>query len=501
MRRWGCVGLLLGVLLGCGTGLSSAVTIPAASCSDAHVQAAINSSTSATDIVTVPAGNCTWNTTVVVDGKGLTVRGAGIGQTTITDNGDQNAALMGVNLSAANFLRVTGLTFIQSKAHSTSGIVSFMGAQGAVAFRFDHSRILITFGPARGVYAIMVYGLIDNNVLDVTAPSGSVQMLTVDGAHAGADAGFTPWNQPLALGTAQAVYVEDNVITFGSEDEDFFDAYTGARIVFRHNTVTNAAMGFHGTDSGSLRSLFSVEQYSNSFVNNGTQVRSAIRLRGGTGVMWNNTFGGSKGYGPFIPMIYRATVGDTTFTWGYCDGTQWDLGSVTPSEGGSRQVQAANTGVRWLSTAPDTLCASGGTCTRYFDGPDAKGYPCRDQPGRTHNQALAPLYAWDNGTIAIVPFDGNTTYPPNNVGTPLSYWLAENRDYYNYQTSFTGTVGTGQGPLSARPATCTPLVAYWATDMRILYQCATPNTWQPYYQPYAYPHPLTGTGQAVPLVR
>jgi hypothetical protein len=480
----------------CCVSLGQAATIPAASCSATDVQAAINSSASGSDIVTVPAGTCTWSVTVVINNKGLTLRGAGIGQTTIVNQGDQQMALAVQNISASTFVRVTGFTWQQGTI--TSGgqpQVLFSGAQGSQAFRFDHNRILLTTGPSvRGVYAVGVFGLIDHNTFNVTASTGSFQSISVDGSNQNSDGGFTPWTQPLTLGTNQAVFVEDNVITYGSQDEDSMDSYSGARIVFRYNTVTNASIGFHGTDTGFLRSIVSAEEYHNTFTNNGVSDLHGIRLRGGTGVVWNNTFGGTKGYLVMDLMSYRSTVGDQTFSWGYCDGTQWDLGSTNPSSGGSRTVQAANTGVRFLSTAPDTLCASGGTCTRYFDGAGAKGYPCRDQVGRGPGQGLAPVYAWNNGTVHMVPFDGGGPRPPNNVGEPLSTWIADNRDYYNYQPVFTGATGTGQGLLSARPATCTPQVAYWATDTQTLYQCNAPNTWTVYYQPYTYPHPLQAMG-------
>src|SRR5262249_35048727 len=65
------------------------------------------------------------------------------------------------------------------------------------------------------------------------------------------------------------------------------------------------------------------------------------------------------------------------------------------------------------------------------------------------------------------------------------------------------TTGTAVGLWANRPATCTPGVGYWATDQGgnwdttngtvndgALYVCGAANTFQPYYTPYRYPHPL-----------
>jgi hypothetical protein len=96
--------------------------------------------------------------------------------------------------------------------------------------------------------------------------------------------------------------------------------------------------------------------------------------------------------------------------------------------------------------------------------------------------------------------------------------MKANREWYDpvggVQTTstspFDGTVGTGFGPLSLRPSTCTPGVAYWAYDQGgwnmspltytypqggmsftqgQLYKCTAVNTWTIYYTPYTYPHP------------
>jgi hypothetical protein len=87
--------------------------------------------------------------------------------------------------------------------------------------------------------------------------------------------------------------------------------------------------------------------------------------------------------------------------------------------------------------------------------------------------------------------------------------IAENQQFWNYKTSFNGTVGVGSGLLSARPSTCTTGVGYWATDQGEwnskhsgpdgqLYRCTSPNTWALYYRPLTYPHPLRTNSMVAP---
>ena len=106
------------------------------------------------------------------------------------------------------------------------------------------------------------------------------------------------------------------------------------------------------------------------------------------------------------------------------------------------------------------------------------------------HQALDPVYAFENRT------NGSLTNAISNYVT-----IQENRDYYNQTAAFDGTVGIGVRLLANRPSTCTPGVAYWATDQGEwnsthdgadgqLYVCTAPNTWTLNYTPYIYPHPL-----------
>ena len=77
--------LLLAFLI-CGTVAPNvyAETITARSCSQANVQDALNSANRG-DTVTIPAGDCTWSSTVTFN-KALTIQGAGKANTIIRSN-------------------------------------------------------------------------------------------------------------------------------------------------------------------------------------------------------------------------------------------------------------------------------------------------------------------------------------------------------------------------------------------------------------------------------
>jgi hypothetical protein len=417
-------------------GLASALradasTISAASCSNASVQNAINVAVTG-DTVLVPAGNCTWSSTVSWRGRGITLQGAGIGQTNITDQGAGGAALDIEDTSAAAFVTVFGFTFIKSANHP-NGIIQIAGSQATLGFRFHHNRILQASSGSRGMGITTVYGLIDHVTFDVTASGGSIQSVSIWGSSSGTDGGFTPWSRPLTLGTNKAVYVEDCTFTYSSQDEDSIDAYGGARLVVRRSTFNNITIGFHGTDSGDQRSAFSYEIYDNTFINNSPTTLRAATLRGGTGVIFNNTYGGTHGtwYGVTM-MNYRSCPGLSYGAWGTCDGTDWEIGSTDLSAQASR-ISSTNGGVKFCSVARDTLCTTdatctainGGTCSTFFDGSAANGYACRDQIGRTHDQVLAPLYVWNNGKSAE-PNDSGLT-----CGSGINTYITSGRDYYN----------------------------------------------------------------------
>ena len=465
------------------------VDVWAANTTHEAVQTAIDDATSG-QTVGVPAGSSTWDTTVSVTGKALTIIGAGIGQTVITDNAAGDCFY--VECSATNFVDVSGITFVKQTPHTNgmvyigSAVANHPAAWFEVGFRFHHCRLYDNgVAGGRGIVINGGYGLIDHCTFDVEDTTSSDQMISPNGSYGASDGGFTPWQQDLSLGTNKAVYVEDCTFNYANQNEDAIDAYYGARFVIRHNTFNHVAVGYHGCDSGDARSPVSCELYDNVFHNDGVGKR-ALTIRGGTGVMFNNTYGGNTGWDGFHLFYYRAQYRGSS-SWGDCEGSDWDIGSANFSDQQSRRCWAADTGVRFLAANPDTVSAVG---TRYFDGDGSYGYPARDQPGRGPNgQTLSPLYQWNNGSITFGVHTNEVTDPA--AVAPGSNWMTANRDYYDYTASFDGSVGVGRGLLSARPSSgLTAGVGYFATDTNTLYVATNATTWATYYTPYTYPHPL-----------
>lgn len=427
---------------------AEAATVNAATTSSTDVQSAINSASSG-DTVVVPSGSSTWSTGVTVTGKALTIQGAGIGSTNITDNTSSGAWT--ITCTSTNFVRLTGFTVTASSTHTSNGLYNFQGGAGttaSVAFRLDHCRVLIGSAITRGVITETIYGLIDHCTFDNTAGSGSVQLLSIWGSQDGSDNGFTPWKRALTFGTENAVYIEDCAFTAANQDESIQDAYGGARYVFRYNTVNNGEVGGgHGTDSGERRSTHSFEIYNNTYINNSaTRIRGGT-VRGGTGVFYNNTYGGTGGaWYPITLMYYRACPGLDQSHWGSCDGTIWRLDSAT-----SPNVCSTGGGYAFDATDKETLGAYGGSFTRGFDGTGTGGYPGRDQPGFTTGQVSEPIYMWSNGSMTMDIYDGGTSPSP-----ALSNYILSGREY----------IDNGSTP-------------------------------KPGYTSYTYPHPLQGVASTI----
>ncbi len=457
-----------------------AATINAASCSATNVQAAINSASTG-DTVVVPAGACAWSGTGAVSisgSKNITLQGAGAGQTIITGGSVEIR-----NLSSPwTGSRITGFTFTLNSA-------SFFNIEGAIGYRIDHNTIT---KPSWGLCIQLIGSLVGGQSL---SPSeGLIDHNTLTDCRIVSYGEYTDtggnrrWSEPLNLGTSHANYIEDNIASQTSSSiNNFVDDNVGGRYVARFNTMQNTYFEAHSMQGENARAQRLVEIYNNTLNMNLTGYIRTMLLRGGTGMVFFNTFNGDW-HTPFIDMdnvrTCHANHGGDFPSYGFCLGS----GTVDENQAGK------------------------------------SGYVCRDQPGASTDASLwdgkppapaqqkAPWYMFKNlNNGKEIRFELNTGACENNSQTSaLAAQIVENRDVYQYDSTFDGTTGTGIGVLANRPATCKTGVGYWATDQGNwnttlpantsgqLYRCTATDTWTLYYTPYTYPHPLQGSGGGAP---
>jgi len=447
---------------------AKAATINAADCSSSSVTTAINKAANG-DTVVVPAGTCTWSSNISISTKAITVLGAGVGNTVINS---------GAFTLADSGSRISGFTF---NIGTSSGFLITGASRG---FRIDHNTI------TRSSYDVwfMAYGqfgtnrpkgLIDNN--NIT--KGRILFYGEDTSTGGRYA----WASPLGMGTDDAIYVEDNTITYpdgsGGNYLNSSDCNMGGKLVIRFNNIIGGRFESHSLQGDNQRGCMLFEYYNNTLTNPTIPNYRPFFIRGGTGVIFHNTTDGKFVTNNIDIDNVRSSEASmySGMSWGKCDGTS------------------------------------------SIDGSEGAGYLCRDQIGTGSDaslwnysntapaQAKVPAYFWKNTrtdtgaelNVYLQCSDGIAADCANQ-----SKQIVLNRDYFTYAASFDGTSGVGEGTLANRPATCTKGVGYWANDQGNwnsknssndgqLYQCTATNTWSLYYTPYSYPHLLQAGGGTV----
>ena len=466
--------LILGVVLlwpssseAACTGSSPTWTAASASRTDvSDCVAAVSSG----DRINVPPGSATWDSAVDISGKDLTIIGAGSGSNT-----DINTV---ITMTSGNCFTIgkggTSSSSRISRFRFVNCMIGLDGLNPGKPFHIDHnyfqSSVQRTMRVSGYNYPLPPRGLFDHNVHELTrfVIYGTMFMLNE------ANWQHLIWATDPDFGGPQAVYIEDCIITNGPPGT--IDSNYGGRYVYRFNTVTvdTYAHEFHGVQSNN-RAGQRWEIYGNSVTTTASSAWASSFLRGATGFMFNNTRSGTWTNGAVL-KVERSS--EDKLVWGFCDGTK---------------IIDGNT-------------------------PGFRGWPCRDQIGRSRDsaiysgsgawppQASTPAYSWNN-TQGGSQW-GFSGYKGNSIESTLHSLV--NRDWFNYNAEFNGTTGVGIGMLSTRPVSCTTGVAYWATDDGEwnsrhagtdgqLYKCTATNTWTLYYTPYSYPHPLQATqGDSTP---
>jgi len=406
-------------------------TITAASPSFADVSAAVSSAVSG-DTVIVPAGSATWSSQLVIT-KGIILKGAGNSVTIITSN--YYAPNPSNVFDLLNYLVVynPGSPGLNEPFRLTGFTFDFndkcLGIQLRNLTTTSINKIRIDHNTLKNAHKNMIvpYGTVYG-----VADNNNIEMTQAPqlqcSDHLGLNA--TTWtNLTFSFGTADNFYYEDNVFTLRDA------AHTcgaGGRYCSRHNTY-NHIDTYYG-----LYPLFDMHGNQGAAANHatmGAELYENIINAGTRGVGLVDQRGGKA-------LIYNNTVNTS--------------GSV------SLQVRE-----EFL----DSL------------NPPASS-PISFQP-----QHVSESYYWSNtknGSQLVSP----SVTQALDYGLSLGLVPQENRDFWKETQSFNGTTGIGVGPLANRPITCTKGVGYWATDTKTLYRCTATNTWEAWYTPYTYPHPL-----------
>jgi len=428
-----------------------------------EVNACISGATSG-NTINIAAGTYTWTSYVTIPAdKTIKLIGAGSSLTII------NSETMFVNMYSDNS-RLSGFRFNRLTGGTDATFVEVRG----VGFRIDHNYMddanyetywSLCVGANAANTTYLPEGVVDSNYLNhCKVGTGGSTNFTKDN-------GF--WAEPSVIGTPKTVYFEDNTIDRGNVNSDIVDSnYAGSYVVRYNNLTLWSNVQAHSLQGPTARGTKSWEIYGNKFTYPTGGGGVVAFLRGGTGMVYNNyVTGGYSTYYIDFDNMRSFTAYGTNPSSGKCDGTSnWD-GNVLEN-----------------------------------------GWPCRDQIGRgpdtgTDESAIGkatssePAYVWMNKRSTGVTISARVV---NGTGD----WIAADRDYYNYSASFNRSSGVGCGTLANRPATCTTGVAYWATNQSCfdltpmvganpstpisgtLYKCTSTDTWEAYYTPYTYPHPL-----------
>ena len=349
------------------------------------------------DTITLPVGTFTWSTQISIT-KNITLSGAGQNVTVLYDNvpksggGDSTVPIFCSGITGN--LRLTAFT-LHGQAQDTQiynkGEIRISGTSHTV--RVDHIGIVLP-GTGAFVFSGDIWGVVDHCTLDTSNGKQSFQVFNP--IYGGGTYGDVSYESPTNLGSGQGVYIEDCTITGkGVAGYGVTDSTQGGRFVLRYSVINDEMAATHGTESQRYRGVRSYEIYNNTFVNHNTIMFCAVYLRGGTGVIWGNTFSGGGGQTGYKNAIntdnYRSW--NTWQPWGLCNGSNpWDQNSQTDGYAALDQV---GRGIALDQIRGDT--------------------PVNQRTGNAawpRNQ-LEPVYVWRNTWVPI----------PNNPG----YYIANNR--------------------------------------------------------------------------
>jgi hypothetical protein len=348
--------LMLALFLGVCFAPHCEATVYYSDGSAANLQAIHDNQAQNGDTITLPAGTFTWTTGVTIS-KGITLQGAGIGQTILRDAMTTGASTLRFNLATGRAARLTGIEMTDGGRTTNPGAAGVLQVQGSnspgTTFRWDHCR----WNQLGGVASLdTVVGVIDHVDFVFGARSNNAMFLW-DTRWGGGEYGDGSWSASTGFGTAQmGLFIEDCTVTstLSGYVTGFTDAYNGARFVVRHCTLTgNTMVQNHGTESsGRGRGTRAMEIYNNTI--GGTGLSSVVGgSRSGTVLFHDNT---TTGY--LIPLVFNLSNYRTHYPfapWAGADGANvWDVNEPNIFATGTAATSSFGTtvtvsGVNWIT--------------------------------------------------------------------------------------------------------------------------------------------------------
>ncbi|HDK41960.1 MAG TPA: VCBS repeat-containing protein, partial [Candidatus Pacearchaeota archaeon] len=264
-------------------------TIYASSCNKSDVESAVTIASTG-DTVIVPAGNCTWNSTLSIT-KGIILQGAGIDNTTLineinnTGTGDFLISINPSIIADNPYIEITGFTF---DANSEGGCIRISCEDNTYSytnFRVHHNKLKNTLDDDNSYMSFRVkgdcFGLVDNNQFVDNQYDFKIYGDDQDS--------WDDYPGINNLGSANYLYIENSTSTGASSF--ILTSGEGARWVYRYNTVNisnlssaNLILDAHGNTQND--GVVAFEGYENVFTDGsgGTMVD----IRGGTSMVYNN---------------------------------------------------------------------------------------------------------------------------------------------------------------------------------------------------------------------
>lgn len=468
-----------------------AAIISTPTCSSTDLQTAVNNAQSG-DTIQVPAGTCTWKSPVLVEDKSVRIVGAGIDQSNITVD-IPNVSPVQVTPRLTDTFFMSGFTWRLQSAGSGSGFITigirYANGYPPVAFRISQMKMYgdpmdgVSYG-GRFITANGVYGVVDHvTMIDQTARgAGNISMSPDSSASA-----TNNYHIPITLGDQNALYIEDCDFQFvvANQGNGAVDHYTGARYVFRHNTVRNNNVGNHGWDS-QHRGTRSFEIYQNTFIADSMIGQMEVfGPRSGSGTFWGNTvkniqpqngtgylyffapryYGGMSPYatGGDVSLNARAPGYYPTMPWGQLpypgtsgpifDGTGNYVTGSNPIDG--NQIPPGHMDPAYTRTVNDLVTTSGSktitSATINFTQDDLTKMviAANIKPGRIVQDGH-----WTNGSNIVTSATANFTAGDvgRNIGTEDRSTIPENTYIASITNSTTAVmtkaaIATGTGQL------------------------------------------------------